>query len=102
MRFEKDTPAGRYSITILFAENADHDPDELQVTVGFSPAGRTQETFRASFYMVVVDDRYVPYGLTYQGKAPCQIKQLDQAIARCAYRFLLHHAIPSPVRVVEW
>ena len=99
MRFEQETPKGRYSITVLFADP--NDPDELQVTIGFQPANRTQETFRASFYMIVVGDRYIPYGISHRGEPPCQIRMLAEPIARCAYRFLVHHNIRPKVRVVE-
>jgi len=62
---------------------------------------RTQETFQASFYMMVVDDRYIPYGMSHRGEPPCQIRMLADPIARCAYRFLVHHNIRPKVRVVE-
>jgi len=100
MRFEQETPKGRYSITVLFAGN--DDPEELKVIIGFHPPNRTHETFRASFYMTVVDGRYVPYGLTHEGQPPLQVRLLADPVARCAYRFLEHHDVHCPVRTVEW
>ena len=100
MRFEKERPEGIYSIVIDFAGN--EDPEELRVGIGFQPANRTSETFLMAFYMIVVDDRYVPYGISRTGQLPpVSLRRFAPAVARCAYRFLEAHDMRVPVRTVE-